>query len=70
MSELAIQTVDLLRRYGKYTAVNKLNLKITLGSIFGFLGPNGAGKSSFAENFLIDIGHHNLVKLNADERTI
>ncbi|ACD91480.1 conserved hypothetical protein [Chlorobium limicola DSM 245] len=33
-------------------------------------GPNGAGKSSFAENFLIDIGHHNLVKLNADERTI
>ncbi|MBM7843735.1 ABC transporter ATP-binding protein [Herpetosiphon giganteus] len=46
MSELAIQTVDLLRRYGKYTAVNKLNLTIATGSIFGFLGPNGAGKTT------------------------
>ncbi len=33
-------------------------------------GPNGAGKSSFAEGFFVDIGHHNLVRLNADERTI
>lgn len=33
-------------------------------------GPNGAGKSTFAGQFLIDLGHHNLIKLNADERTL
>ncbi|KJU86984.1 Zeta toxin [Candidatus Magnetobacterium bavaricum] len=33
-------------------------------------GPNGAGKSSFVGDFLVDIGHRNLLKLNADERTI
>lgn len=33
-------------------------------------GPNGAGKSSFAGQFLHDLGHNNLVKLNADERTL
>ena len=33
-------------------------------------GPNGAGKSSFAENFIADIGHSSLTKLNADERTV
>ncbi|MBF0261322.1 MAG: zeta toxin family protein [Magnetococcales bacterium] len=33
-------------------------------------GPNGAGKSSFAEQFLVDLGHRALVKLNADERTL
>lgn len=33
-------------------------------------GPNGAGKSSFAEDFLINIGYPDLVKLNADERTL
>ncbi|MBF0488283.1 MAG: zeta toxin family protein [Nitrospirae bacterium] len=33
-------------------------------------GPNGAGKSSFAGDFLGSLGHRNLVKLIADERTI
>ncbi|MBF0539800.1 MAG: zeta toxin family protein, partial [Nitrospirae bacterium] len=33
-------------------------------------GPNGAGKSRFAEDFLAELGHKNLVKFNADERTI
>jgi len=33
-------------------------------------GPNGAGKSTFAEKFLTDLGHSNLHKLNADERTL
>lgn len=33
-------------------------------------GPNGAGKSSFAGQFLIDLGHRDLIKLNADERTL
>ena len=33
-------------------------------------GPNGAGKSSFAGNFIAALGHTNLIKLNADERTV
>ncbi len=33
-------------------------------------GPNGAGKTSFAGRFLANLGHNNLIKLNADERTL
>lgn len=41
-----IRCVDLSRRFGELKAVNKLNLEIMPGEIFGFLGPNGAGKST------------------------
>jgi ABC-type multidrug transport system ATPase subunit len=41
-----IQTKDLTKRYGKFTAVNAVNLNISAGEIYGFLGPNGAGKTS------------------------
>lgn len=41
-----IQTKDLVKKYGNFTAVNKLNLNIPPGEIYGFLGPNGAGKTS------------------------
>jgi len=42
----AIETVALTRRFGHYTAVDGLDLRIERGEIFGFLGPNGAGKST------------------------
>ena len=42
----AIQTKDLTRRFDRLTAVDKLNLSVDRGVIFGFLGPNGAGKST------------------------
>ncbi|TCP59036.1 ABC-2 type transport system ATP-binding protein [Tumebacillus sp. BK434] len=41
-----IRTVGLTKRYGKYKAVDDLNLHIEKGSCFGFVGPNGAGKST------------------------
>jgi ABC-2 type transport system ATP-binding protein len=41
-----IELVDLTKKYGSFTAVNKLNLTINKGEIFGLLGPNGAGKST------------------------
>ncbi len=41
-----IQTKELTKKYGDFTAVNKLNLNIPEGEIYGFLGPNGAGKTS------------------------
>jgi ABC-2 type transport system ATP-binding protein len=34
------------KKYGAFTAVECLNLKIKKGEIFGFLGPNGAGKTT------------------------
>ena len=37
---------DLEKSYGKFKALNKLNLEIEKGEIFGFIGPNGAGKST------------------------
>lgn len=43
----AIKTVDLTRRFGNLTAVDKVNLEVEQGEIFGLLGPNGAGKSTF-----------------------
>jgi ABC-2 type transport system ATP-binding protein len=42
----AIQTQNLTRRYGDLTAVDRLDLTVPKGVIFGFLGPNGAGKST------------------------
>jgi len=52
MSDLAIKTVNLTKRYsglwGKQAveAVKNLNLEVYRGEIFGFLGPNGAGKTT------------------------
>jgi ABC-2 type transport system ATP-binding protein len=41
-----IETRDLTKNFDGLVAVNRLNLQIGKGSIFGFLGPNGAGKST------------------------
>jgi ABC-2 type transport system ATP-binding protein len=42
----AIETFELVRRFGDFTAVDRVNLRVRSGSFFGFLGPNGAGKST------------------------
>jgi ABC-2 type transport system ATP-binding protein len=41
-----IELIDFGKRYGDFTAVECLNLKIEAGELFGFIGPNGAGKST------------------------
>ncbi|MBI4708267.1 MAG: ABC transporter ATP-binding protein [Candidatus Omnitrophica bacterium] len=46
MRQYAIETSGLTKRFGRFTAVDNLNLRIATGEIFGFLGPNGAGKST------------------------
>jgi ABC-2 type transport system ATP-binding protein len=43
---LAVETVELVRRFGDFVAVDHVNLRVERGSFFGFLGPNGAGKST------------------------
>jgi ABC-2 type transport system ATP-binding protein len=45
-SELAIQTRELSKRYGRSDVVNGLNLEVPRGSICGLLGRNGAGKTT------------------------
>ncbi|HKI29562.1 MAG TPA: ABC transporter ATP-binding protein [Actinomycetota bacterium] len=43
----AIDTSDLTKVYGKHlTAVDRLNLSVRRGEVYGFLGPNGAGKTT------------------------
>ena len=42
----AIETLELTRRFGARVAVDKLDLYVPPGSIYGFLGPNGAGKTT------------------------
>ncbi len=41
-----IELINFTKRYGEFTAVENLNLKIEAGELFGFIGPNGAGKST------------------------
>jgi ABC-2 type transport system ATP-binding protein len=41
-----ITTQDLTKRFGRFAAVDHINLEIMKGEVFGFLGPNGAGKST------------------------
>jgi ABC-2 type transport system ATP-binding protein len=41
-----IEAVGLTKRYGRFTAVDRLKLTIRQGEVFGLLGPNGAGKTT------------------------
>lgn len=42
----AIEVKDLVKRFGQFTAVDKINFYVPEGEIFGLLGPNGAGKTT------------------------
>lgn len=44
--EIIIEATSLHKKFGKFVAVDKIDLKIPKGKIFGFLGPNGAGKTT------------------------
>ncbi len=44
--EFAVSTSELTRRFGSFTAVDRLSINIRPGEIYGFLGPNGSGKST------------------------
>ncbi len=42
----SIETRNLTKRFGAYTAVDRINVSVGQGEIFGFLGANGAGKTT------------------------
>ena len=46
MPENEITTKALTKNFGKFVAVDNLNLDIKGGELFGLLGPNGAGKTT------------------------
>lgn len=45
-TQAAVETLELVKQFGDFVAVDHINLKVQRGSFFGFLGPNGAGKST------------------------
>ena len=43
---IIVRVEGLEKKFGNFTAVNRINFEVKRGEIFGFLGPNGAGKST------------------------
>jgi ABC-2 type transport system ATP-binding protein len=46
MNQFAIETHELTKTFGSFTAVDHISFSVPRGEIFGFLGANGAGKST------------------------
>lgn len=46
LNEIVIQTENLTKKFGDFTAVNQITFNVRKGEIFGFLGANGAGKTT------------------------
>jgi ABC-2 type transport system ATP-binding protein len=44
--EVVVEVRDLVRRFGKFVAVDRVSFEVRRGEIFGLLGPNGAGKTT------------------------
>ncbi len=45
-NNIAVSVQNLEKKFGAFTAVNKINFEVKQGEVYGFLGPNGAGKST------------------------
>lgn len=49
MQESVIEVRSLIKKYGKFTAVDGISFNVARGEVFAFLGPNGAGKTTTVE---------------------
>jgi len=47
-----IQTTNLTKKFGKFTALDGVNLQVAQGEVFGYIGPNGAGKTTTIRTLL------------------
>ena len=70
-TEYAIETEELSKKFGDFTAVSNVNLNIEKGEIFGLLGPNGAGKTTIIKilatllkpsSGFAEVWHRNILK--------
>jgi ABC-2 type transport system ATP-binding protein len=52
VSTSAIEVRDVVKRYGDFTAVDRVSIDVPRGAIYGLLGPNGAGKSTLIRMML------------------
>lgn len=70
MAQAAIQVVDIVKRFGNFTAVDGVSFSVEEGEIFGLLGPNGAGKSTLIRMMttLLDITSGTAIIEGADVR--
>lgn len=41
-----LKTTNLTKKFGKFTALEGVNIEVNKGEVYGFIGPNGAGKST------------------------
>ncbi len=46
MADDIVKVTDLVKRFGRFSAVDRISFSVKRGEIYGFLGPNGAGKST------------------------
>ena len=46
MNDVILSVKDLTKRFGDFTAVDRISFEVARGEIFGFLGANGAGKTT------------------------
>ncbi|MDR2957313.1 MAG: ABC transporter ATP-binding protein [Coriobacteriales bacterium] len=46
MATVSLRTVGLVKRFGKVTALDGIDLEVSEGEVFGYIGPNGAGKTT------------------------
>ncbi|MGD0644066.1 MAG: ABC transporter ATP-binding protein [Candidatus Bathyarchaeia archaeon] len=73
-SQFAVELKDVTKRYNEIVAVNKFNLTISTGEIFGLLGPNGSGKSTTLKMLLglvqPDSGTVNVLGLDVQKKPV
>jgi len=46
MSNYSLELTNLTKKYGKFTALDGVNVTVEKGEVFGYIGPNGAGKTT------------------------
>ena len=59
-----VQTHNLSKKFGKFTALDQVNLHVDEGEVYGFIGPNGSGKSTMIRLLL------GMIKATKGEATI
>ncbi len=79
MSTAILNTHELTRTFGELTAVNRLEVAVERGEVFGLLGPNGAGKTTAIKMLTTllrptsggaEIAGHDIVRSPADVRRV